>query len=99
MLFHGGQSGPWVRIESMHVTDKAVSDSQLTMDTPQPTSELHYIVSHTVVAERGKFADGKTFTRKDQPSSTHTLPADCRGEVTVTSTCDLHDFSMKTITV
>jgi superoxide reductase len=62
-------------------------------------SEPHFIVSHTVVLANGAFLDRKTFTWKDKPVSTHMLPAGYTGPVTVTSTCNLHDFWVKTITV
>jgi superoxide reductase len=62
-------------------------------------SQPHYIVSHSVVLAGGKFLDRKTFTWTDQPVSVHTLPAGYSGLVTITSTCNLHDFWVKQITV
>ncbi len=47
----------------------------------------------------GTDLDRKTFTWKDQPTSTHKLPEGYKGAVTVTSTCNLHDFWLKTVTV
>lgn len=99
VVFTAANPGHWTGVESLHVPDVTVSGGQLTVHTPHPMSEPHYIVSHTVVLEGGRFLDRKTFTWKDQPTSTHTLPSGYRGEVTVTSTCNLHDFWMKTITV
>jgi superoxide reductase len=99
LIFTSANPGHWAGVESLHVPDITVSGSTLTVRTPHPMSQPHYIVSHTVVLEGGKFLDRKTFTWTDQPVSVHTLPDGYRGQVTVTSTCNLHDFWMATITV
>jgi len=52
-----------------------------------------------VVLDGGKYLDRKVFTPKDTPESMFTLPAGYRGKVMVTSTCNLHDLWMTTITV
>lgn len=99
IIFTAEDPGHWAAMESLHVPDVTVSGSLLSVHTPHPMSEPHYIVSHTVVLEGGKFLDRKTFTWKDQPISTHTLPAGYSGKVTITSTCNRHDFWVKSITV
>ncbi len=99
IIFTAESPGHWAAMESLHVPDVTISGSQLSVHTPHPMSEPHYIVSHTVVLAGGQFLDRKTFTWKDQPISTHTLPAGYSGKVTITSTCNLHDFWVKTITV
>jgi superoxide reductase len=81
------------------VPDTSVTGGVLTVTTPHPMSAPHFIVSHTVVLADGKFLDRKTFTYTDTPTSTHTLPAGYKGPVTITSTCNLHDFWVKRITV
>jgi superoxide reductase len=86
-------------VEALHVPVLTLASSTLTVKTPHPMSAPHYIVSHTVVLAGGQFLDRKTFTYTDQPVSTHTLPAGYKGKVIVTSTCNLHDFWVKTITV
>ena len=58
-----------------------------------------FIVSHSVVLGGGQYLGRKTFTPADMPVSTYTLPAGYKGPVTVTSTCNLHDFWTATITV
>lgn len=75
--------------------DVSVSSGVLTVTTPHPMSEVHYIVSHTVVLKGGVFLDRKTFTYTDQPVSTHTLPAGYKGEVLITSTLQPARFLAK----
>jgi len=99
VVFTADDPGHWAKVEQLHVPITTVSDGVLTIKTPHPMSEPHYIVSHTVVLAGGKFLDRKTFTPADQPTSTHTLPASYTGKVTITSTCNLHDFWVKTISV
>jgi superoxide reductase len=99
VVFSAADPGHWTGVEALHVPDVTVDGSTLTVKTPHPMSQPHYIVSHTVVLEGGKFLDRKTFAYTDQPVSTHTLPAGYKGLVTVTSTCNLHDFWVKRITV
>jgi superoxide reductase len=99
IIFTAADPGHWANVEKLHVPDTTVADGVLTVKTPHPMSEPHYIVSHTVVLAGGKFLDRKTFTWTDEPISTHTLPTGYTGRVTITSTCNLHDFWVKTITV
>jgi superoxide reductase len=99
VVFTAADPGHWAELEPLHVPDITVSGSTLTVKTPHPMTQPHFIVSHTVVLEGGKFLDRKTFTYVDQPVSVHTLPDGYKGKVVVTSTCNLHDFWVKTITI
>ena len=99
VIFTATDTGHWTGMEALHVPDTAVAGATLTIKTPHPMSQAHYIVSHTVVLEGGKFLDRKTFAYSDQPVSTHTLPDGYKGRVIVTSTCNLHDFWVKVISV
>jgi superoxide reductase len=99
VIFSADDPGHWKDVESLHVPIVVVSGSKLTITTPHPMSEPHFIVSHSVVLAGGQYLDRKTFTYKDLPVSEHTLPAGYTGPVTVTSTCNLHDFWVKTLTV
>ena len=87
------------RKQRRSVPEITVAGGKLTIKTPHPTSEAHYIVSHTVVLADGTFVGRKTFTYKDEPISEHTLPAGYTGKVTVTSTCNQHDVWVKSISV
>jgi len=99
VVFTADDPGHWAGVEALHIPVTTVADGVLTVKTPHPMTAPHFIVSHTVVLAGGKFLDRKTFTYTDQPISTHTLPAGYTGKVIVTSTCNLHDFWVKTITV
>jgi superoxide reductase len=99
VVFTQDDPGHWAGVESLHIPVVTVSGGTMTVKTPHPMSAAHYIVSHSVVLADGKFLDRKTFTYKDEPVSTHTLPAGYTGPVTVTSTCNLHDFWVKTLSV
>ena len=99
VVFTKTDTGHWRGVESLHVPVLSVSGQTLTVRTPHPMSAAHYIVSHTVVLAGGMFLDRTTFTPADQPVSTHTLPAGYKGEVIVTSTCNLHDFWLERLSI
>jgi superoxide reductase len=95
VIFTEAAPGHWKGKEALHVPVIELKAGKITVITPHPMSEAHYIVSHTVVLEGGQFLDRKTFSWKDSPVSEHTLPAGYKGKVTVTSTCNLHDWWVK----
>ena len=97
VVFTENDPGHWKDVEKLHVPLVKVEGRKMTVTTPHPMSEAHYIVSHTVVLEGGKFLDRKTFNWKDQPVSEHRLPEGYKGKVMVTSTCNLHDWWLKTL--
>ncbi len=98
VVFTESDPGHWKDVEKLHVPVVKIDGRKMTVTTPHPMSEAHYIVSHTVVLDGGKFLDRKTFNWKDKPTSEHTLPEGYKGKVTVTSTCNLHDWWVKSIT-
>lgn len=99
VLFHEDNAGHWKGKEKLHVPVVEMKGDKITVRTPHPMSEQHYIVSHTVVLADGRFIGRKTFNWKDDPFSEHSLPARYRGSVTVTSTCNLHDLWIKKMKV
>jgi superoxide reductase len=99
VVFTKDDPGHWTGKEGAHVPVATVSGDVLTVRTPHPMSDAHFIVSHTVVIDGGKYLDRTTFTSKDQPVSTHMLPAGYKGSITATSACNLHDLWAATITV
>ena len=99
VIFTVANPGYWKGKEATHVPQVTVDGSVVSVKTPHPMSDEHFIVSHSVVLEGGKYLDRARFTPKDQPVSQHTLPAGYKGKVIVTSTCNQHDFWMTTITV
>jgi superoxide reductase len=99
LIFTKDDPGHWAGKEALHVPVATVAGGVLTVKTPHPMSEAHFIVSHSVVLDGGQYLGRAVFTPKDQPVSTHTLPAGYKGKVTVTSTCNLHDFWVSSLTV
>jgi superoxide reductase len=99
VIFTESDPGHWAKVVKLHVPETSVADGKLTVRTPHPQSEPHYIVSHTVVLADGTFLSRKTFTYKDEPVSEHALPAGYSGRLTVTSTCNQHDWWTKTVTI
>jgi superoxide reductase len=99
IVFTKEQPGHWKDVEALHVPIISIKGDKMMVRTPHPMSEPHYIVSHTVVLEGGKFLARKTFTWKDEPISEHALPAGYKGRVMVTSTCNRHDWWLKEVTV
>jgi superoxide reductase len=95
VIFTEAAPGHWKGKENLHVPIIAIEGDRITVTTPHPMSEPHYIVSHTVVLQGGQFLGRKTFSWKDTPVSEHTLPAGYKGKVIVTSTCNLHDWWVK----
>ena len=99
VVFTKDNPGHWAGKEGGHVPQATVEGGTLTVTTPHPMSDAHFIVSHTVILEGGKYLGRATFTPKDKPTSTHALPAGYKGTVTVTSACNLHDLWSNTISV
>lgn len=99
IIFTKENPAHWAGKEATHAPVATVSGNMLMVKTPHPMSDAHFIVSHSVVLDGGKYLDRKVFTPKDQPESMFTLPAGYKGRVMVTSTCNLHDLWMTTITV
>ncbi len=99
LVFTADDPGHWAKGKGAHVPIATVDSGMLMVKTPHPMSEAHFIVSHSVVLDGGQYLGRKTFTPADMPMSMYTLPAGYKGKVTVTSTCNLHDFWTATITV
>jgi superoxide reductase len=99
VVFTEGDPGHWADKVALHVPLVTVVGNTLTVKTPHSMSEAHYIVSHTVVLAGGVFLSRKTFTHMDTPVSEHILPPGYKGKVTCTSTCNQHDFWVKSISV
>jgi len=99
VVFTEGDTGHWAGYESLHVPVVTAASGVLTVKTPHPMNDEHFIVSHSVVLADGTFLGRKTFTSADTPVSTYKLPSGYSGGVTVTSTCNLHDFWVKRLSV
>ncbi len=99
LVFTAEDPAHWVGVKKLHVPKTEVMGGMLKISTPHPMSEGHYIVSHTVVLDGGRFLSRQTFTPKDKPVSEHKLPMGYKGKVFITSTCNQHDFWLKEIHV
>jgi superoxide reductase len=99
VLFTESNPGHWAKVVASHTPQASVADGKVTIKTPHGQSETHYIVSHSVVLASGAFVSRKTFTYQDEPVSEHVLPAGYKGKVTITSTCNQHDYWVATISV
>jgi superoxide reductase len=99
VIFTKDDPGHWAGKEAAHVPVGTVSGGMLTVKTNHPMTAEHWIISHSVVLEGGKYLGRTEFKPTDQAVSTYTLPAGYKGKVTITSTCNLHDFWVSSITV
>lgn len=99
VVFTEASPGHWAKVVALHVAQATVADGKVTVKTPHPQSETHYIVSHSVILGNGTFVSRKTFSYKDEPVSEHALPAGYKGKLMITSTCNQHDFWVTSISV
>ena len=99
VVFTASNPGHWAKVVASHSPQASVADGKVTIKTAHAQSETHYIVSHAVILGDGTFVSRKTFSYKDEPVSEHALPAGYKGKVTVTSTCNQHDYWVDSITV
>ena len=99
ILFSETDYGHWGDWVSLHVPQVKLDGGVLTVTTPHPQSDEHYIVSHAVVLAGGVFLSRETFSSSQQPVSQHPLPRGYAGGVTVISNCNRHDTWVKTLVV
>lgn len=90
IIYTETQLGMWKGKQKLHVPIFDVKDMTVTITTPHPMSEPHYIVRHTLVDEKGEVVHAKTFNWKDDPVSTATVKK--KGKYLATSFCNLHDM-------
>ncbi|HHD64836.1 MAG TPA: twin-arginine translocation signal domain-containing protein [Desulfobulbaceae bacterium] len=91
--------GKWAKKVASHAPVVNVVGSKVTVETKHGMSEAHFIVRHTLVLADGVVVGAKTFTAKDKPVSTYTLPQGYKGTLYATSFCNLHDFWLTEVTV
>jgi superoxide reductase len=85
--------GRWAGKEGTHVPKVTVEGKTVTVVTPHPMSEKHFIVRHTLIDANGKCIGEKTFANTDTAAeSTFELPEGTKGTLRATSFCNLHDF-------
>jgi superoxide reductase len=94
ILYTTANPGQWSGKAGSHVPLISIDGRQVTITTPHPMSQDHYIVRHTLVLSDGTVVGAKTFfPGKDTKAvSTFTLPADNKAAWYATSFCNLHDL-------
>jgi len=92
IIFTKENPARWKGKESLHVPEVTVTGSKVSVITPHPMSNEHFIVRHTLILEDGTYVGSKTFTPADKPESAYELPAGYKGKFYVSSACNLHDF-------
>lgn len=92
LIYSFAAPGRWAGKEKSHAPVVSREGNKITITTPHPMSEAHFIVRHTLVAANGEILGDKTFTGADQKAvSVYELAA---GKVPkyATSFCNQHDF-------
>lgn len=92
LIYTKENPGKWDAKKGTHVPQVEVAGGKVTITTPHPMSEEHFIVRHTLLLADGTVVGAKTFTPKDMPVSEYELPAGYQGKVFATSFCNQHDF-------
>jgi len=96
IIYTASNPGKWSEKAGSHAPQISIAGRQVTITTPHPMSQGHYIVRHTLVLKDGTVVGGKTFSPPQDTSavSTFTVPADYKGAWYATSFCNLHDLWM-----
>jgi superoxide reductase len=94
IIYTPSNPGKWREKAGSHVPQVSIDGRQVTITTPHPMSQNHYIVRHTLVLNNGTVVGAKTFfpVKDTKAVSTFTLPAECKGAWYATSFCNLHDL-------
>lgn len=99
IIYSKDSPGKWAKKVGSHAPVVTIDGAKVQVETKHPMSEAHFIVRHTLVLADGTVVGDKTFTPKDKPVSTYTLPAGYKGVLHATSFCNRHDFWMTTTKV
>lgn len=99
IIYTEQQQGHWEGKAGGHAPKVTVVDGKVSVVTPHPMTELHFIVRHTAVLPDGTVIGAKTFTAADIPESSFELPAGYKGKACATSFCNLHDLWVTEFTV
>ncbi|MBW1982397.1 MAG: desulfoferrodoxin [Deltaproteobacteria bacterium] len=99
VIYTKDNPGQWSKKAATHAPQVKVEGKKVTISTPHPMSEKHYIVRHTLVTDDGKVLGAKTFYPVDQPVSTYEVNVDKGSRLYATSFCNLHDFWISVVIV
>jgi superoxide reductase len=94
IIYTPSNPGQWSGKAESHAPQISIAGRQVTITTPHPMSQDHYIVRHTLVLTDGTVAGAKTFfPAKDTTAvSIFTVPDEYKGSFSATSFCNLHDL-------
>ncbi len=100
IIYTAKESGRWKKKVGTHAPKVTLNGKQVTILTPHPMTQKHYIVRHTLVAEDGTVLGAKTFYPSDKKAeSTYTLPDKPIKKLYATSFCNKHDFWMSEVKI
>ena len=92
--------GRWAGKEGAHAPQVTVEGRKVTVVTPHPMIQKHFIVKHTLLTPEGRVIGEKTFENTDPAAkSSYELPEGVRGTLWATSFCNLHDLWLTEFTV
>ena len=94
ILYTTENPGKWKGKAGSHAPLISVDGKKVTITTPHPMSQDHYIVRHTLVLQDGKVAGEQTFfpVKDTKAVSTFELPEGYKSSFYATSFCNLHDL-------
>ena len=92
IIYSKDNPGRWAEKVGSHAPVVTVHGDKVQVETKHPMSDAHFIVRHTLVLADGTVLGDKTFTPKDKPVSSYTLPKGYKGDLYATSFCNRHDF-------
>ena len=85
--------GRWAGKEGTHAPKVTTEARTVTIVTPHPMTEKHFIVKHMLLTPAGQIMGEKTFTYTDPAAeSSYTLPEGFKGSLLATSFCNIHDL-------
>lgn len=94
IIYTPSNPGQWSEKAGSHAPLISIEGRQVTITTPHPMSQDHYIVRHTLVLRDGTVVGAKTFfpLKDTKAVSVFTLPENCTAGWYATSFCNLHDL-------
>ena len=97
IIYTKDNPGKWKGKEGSHVPKISVEGRKVTVTTPHPMSQGHYIVRHTLVLKDGSVIGENTFfpVKDTKAVSNFELPEGYKSSFYATSFCNLHDLWVK----
>ncbi len=92
LIYTSSNPGRWIGKEKTHAPVVSREGSQLTITTPHPMSDQHYIVRHVLLAEDGEILGDKTFFPTDKRAVSVYEVGPGKVPAYATSFCNQHDF-------